>query len=103
MFIADSSSKFGTFVKVKGMLPLSCKENDFVPIQIERKCLFFSVRDIFKQTFCSYLCPNLKKSTKVIGAQFEDNFEKYPVKVVKSLDPETYKRIQHFRNVIERL
>lgn len=42
IFISDCQSKFGTFVLVKGLLPISSKK--IIPIQIEKKCFFFTLQ-----------------------------------------------------------
>ena len=45
MYIEDYLSKFGTFVKINGLLEISKNrvnraEMKIIPIQIEKKCLF---------------------------------------------------------------
>lgn len=41
----------------------------------------------------------MKPSKEMIvnGAQYEDHFERFPIKTLKEFDPQTYKRIIHFK------
>ncbi len=45
VFVEDCDSKFGTFVKVNGLYPILTV--DRLPIQIEKKIFFISMRDRF--------------------------------------------------------
>jgi hypothetical protein len=40
VYIQDCDSKFGTFVKIKGLYPIDEKSENVVPIQVEKKCFF---------------------------------------------------------------
>lgn len=45
VFVEDCDSKFGTFVKITSSLKI--EPNIRLPIQIEKKCLFFNLLDRF--------------------------------------------------------
>jgi len=40
VFIEDQDSKFGTFVRVNGVLPIDPLVDKVIPIQVEKKCFF---------------------------------------------------------------
>jgi len=89
LFVEDHDSKFGTFVKIRGLLKIcsesmglgkSNKLNYTVPVQVEKKCFF--IRPIHRYSWwlrgCCSLCPPsgcscMKKSRKAPGQLYADN------------------------------
>lgn len=90
IFVEDLDSKFGTFVKIQGMLKISSesmglgKSNKFnfvVPVQVEKKCFF--IRPTHRYSWwlrgCCSLCPTSccsctqKKSRKAPGQLSQHN------------------------------
>jgi hypothetical protein len=62
VFVEDQDSKFGTFLKVRGLMEI--KENSpEIPIQIEKKCFFIKLEDRYPWLWrqcCLCLFPNSK-------------------------------------------
>lgn len=73
VYLCDSMSKFGTFVLVKGLLPLATI-NSRIPIQIEKKCFFLTLRN--KYTWQQRLCQCIKGSDSrdLKGAHYDCNY-----------------------------
>jgi hypothetical protein len=95
MYVQDCDSKFGTFVKIKGLYPIEVESENVVPIQVEKKCFFIKPQSIFSfWNLC--ICPALKvfkkkyKSSDVIYDYFEDVIEKYPEEIYQMVMPEHY-------------
>jgi hypothetical protein len=95
VYVQDKDSKFGTFVKIKGLYPIDVESEDVVPIQVEKKCFFIRPQSI-QSWWNMCLCPRFKvfknkyKSSDVIYDYFEDVKENYPEEIYQMIMPEQY-------------
>ena len=62
VFLEDADSKFGTFVKINGLLKI--KKGDRLPIQIEKKCFFIKHESRFSCLQSCLLSCGLKSNNE---------------------------------------
>lgn len=99
VFVQDCDSKFGTFVKIRGLYPIDEKSENVVPIQVEKKCFFIRPNSLYSWWHMC-LCPAVKilkkkySSSDVIYDHFEDVIEKFPEEIHQVVMPEQYSQKQ---------
>ena len=85
LFLTDCYSKFGTFVRIDGLHPVD-RMGDTIPVQIEKKCFFITLRDRYSPSercvIC--LCPSRGGKEK---DHYCDVSQKFPLEIKKQLMP----------------
>ena len=87
--LMDMDSKFGTFVKIQKPEPVK-PDGSFLPVQIEKKCIFFKVEQRFSK--CERFCNTVsRKNGRKRDVEDHDYFlhqiDKYPLTCRELLAP----------------
>jgi hypothetical protein len=94
VLLLDSDSKFGTFVLMKGLRCVDSELNK-LPIQIEKKCFFFHIRDRFTMVqrminCCRNSAASVPNALSKDGDHFSQYYFTYPSSALEELDPVEY-------------